>query len=134
MWSLKGTFRSQHDPTMLANGHMLIFDNRGLDDGRSRVLEINPVTGEEMWSHGATESQAFYSKCCGRVARLPNGNTLVVVSKDGRAFEIDENHQIVWEFRSPENLLGNVALLNDLLRLPVNATLFERIAPPLLGD
>jgi hypothetical protein len=126
VWSLKGSFRIQHDPTMLTNGNMLIFDNLGLAGERSRALEINPATGEEVWSHGGTESQAFYSKCCGRVARLANGNTLVVVSKDARAFEIDPAHSVVWEFRSADKFLGNAANLNDLLRLPVNELLLKK--------
>ncbi len=121
VWSLKGSFRYQHAPTMLANGHMLIFDNRGLGGERSRALEINPVTGEEVWSYGARESETFYSDCCGRVHRLPNGNTLVVDSKTARAFEVDPSGTLVWEFRSPHEINGKAAILNDVLRLPAGS-------------
>jgi hypothetical protein len=126
IWSMKGSFRYQHHTTMLANGNMLLFDNKGLADARSRILEIDPVSGKEIWSYGARESETFYSECCGRVYRLENGNTLVVDSKTGRAFEIDSNDGIVWECRSPHTRFGKVAILNDLLRLPVNETLSER--------
>jgi hypothetical protein len=118
VWSLRGSFRSQHDPTMLANGHMLIFDNKGLGGERSRILEIDPVTGEEVWFYGAEESETFYSECCGRVYRLANGNTLVVDSKSARAFEVDPSGTLVWEFRSPHESMGKAAILNDMLRLP----------------
>jgi hypothetical protein len=125
IWSMKGSFYYQHHTTMLANGNMMLFDNKGLGDARSRILEIDPISGKEIWSYGARESETFYSECCGRVYRLKNGNTLVVDSKIGRAFEIDSNHEIVWEFRSPHTMDGKVAILNDLLRLPVNETLLE---------
>ena len=32
---------------------------------------------------------------------LPNGNTLVVETDGGRALELTEDGEIVWEFRSP---------------------------------
>jgi len=126
IWSMKGAFRYQHHATMLANGNMMLFDNKGLGDARSRILEIDPTSGQEVWSHGANESETFYSECCGRVYRLENGNTLVIDSKTGRTFEFDSNHETVWEFRSPHTNYGKVANLNDLLRLPVDKTLLER--------
>jgi hypothetical protein len=126
IWSMKGSFYYQHHTTMLANGNMMLFDNKGLGDARSRILEIDPISGKEIWSYGAREPETFYSECCGRVYRLKNGNTLVIDSKSGRAFEIDSNREIVWEFRSPHTRFGKVAILNDLLRLPVNEALLER--------
>jgi outer membrane protein assembly factor BamB len=117
VWSLQGTFRYQHDPTLLENGHVLLFDNKGLEGERSRVLEIDPATGREVWSHGEEGGEPFYSECCGRVQRLPNGNTLVVDSKTGRAFEVDPHHAVVWEFRTPHTVGDRVAILFDLVRL-----------------
>lgn len=116
VWSLAGSFRYQHDPKILPNGHLLLFDNRGLGE-RSRVLEIDPRTGDELWSYGEEKDERFYSACCGRVHRLPNGNTLIVDSKKGRAFEVDPEGTRAWEFLSPDEWLGKVALLNDLLRI-----------------
>jgi outer membrane protein assembly factor BamB len=121
VWSLKGSFRYQHDPTMLANGQMLIFDNKGLGDERSRVLQIEPETGEVVWSYGASESEAFYTRCCGRAHRLPNGNTLVIESKTARAFEVEPSGRLVWEFLSPHQIRGRAAILNDVLRLPAGS-------------
>ena len=37
----------------------------------------------------------------GRVQVLPNGNTLVVETDRGRALELTEDGDVVWEFRSP---------------------------------
>ena len=39
-WAMAGSFRRQHDPDLLPNGHILVFDNLGGDPacGRSRIL------------------------------------------------------------------------------------------------
>jgi hypothetical protein len=121
VWSLRGNFRYQHDPSMLANGQMMIFDNKGLGDERSRVLQIEPETGEVVWSYGASEAEAFYTRCCGRAHRLPNGNTLVVESRTARAFEVEPSGTLVWEFLSPHEIRGKAAILNDVLRLPAGS-------------
>lgn len=118
VWSLAGSFRHQHDPSVLPSGRLLLFDNKGLGE-RSRILEIDPVTGDETVVYGASDAQRFYSECCGRAYRLPNRNTLVIDAKVARAFEIAPDGRTVWEFRSPHTVDGKVAVLHDLLRIPV---------------
>jgi hypothetical protein len=57
VWALRGPWLAQHDPDILPDGHILLFDNLGnfLDAdgadaeggaGRSRVLEFDPTTME----------------------------------------------------------------------------------------
>ena len=116
VWSLDGSFVYQHHPTMLDNGHLLLFDNKGLGE-RSRALELDPATGKEVWSYGGSDADRFFSKCCGRVHRLPNGNTLVVESQPGRAFEVTGDGTIVWGYHSPHEVQGRVAILNDVVRI-----------------
>jgi hypothetical protein len=128
VWSLKGSFRTQHDPTLLANGNILLFDNKGLEGKRSRVLEINPLTGEEVWSFGSEESPSFYSKCCGRAYRLENDNTLVIVTNSGQAIEVTPQGRKVWQFTSAHTFNGKMANLHDVLRLPVDPSLLEKNA------
>jgi len=119
VWALSGLSIYQHDPTVLDNGHMLLFDNRG-DRGSSRVIEFDPVTQEVHWAYRGSES-GFYSECCGTNQRLPNGNTLITETNHGRAFEVTPAGDIVWEFFTPnrvgENLEYIVALF-EVLRLP----------------
>jgi hypothetical protein len=117
-WS--GDFRGQHDPKLVEDGGILIFDNFGLGE-RSRVLEIAAEDGSERWSFAGSEEIPFYSESCGTAQRLPNGNTLVTESDGGRAFELTPGGQLVWEFYNP-NRAGEqqeyIATLFEMLRLP----------------
>jgi len=117
VWTMAGKFRQQHHPTMLPNGNILLFDNRGLGR-RSQVLELDAATGEIVWSYKEFGSDGFFSQCCGRVHRLPNGNTLIVASNPGRAIEVTADGTPVWEFRNPNHDDENVHILSDVLRIP----------------
>ena len=44
VWALAEGWDAQHQPTLLDNGNILLFDNKG-NDGNSRVIEIEPVSG-----------------------------------------------------------------------------------------
>ena len=117
VWSMNGSFRYQHDPTLTQDGRLLLFDNQGAADQRSRVLEVDPAAGTKVWSYGDVPDPLFFSKCCGRVHALANGNLLAIVSMEGRAIEITPDGEIVWEFRIPDVIDGKTAILNDLVRI-----------------
>jgi len=38
----------QHQPTMLPNGHIMVYDN-GTRRGYSRVIELDPLSAEIVW-------------------------------------------------------------------------------------
>jgi len=120
VWALRGDFKRQHDPKVLANGNLLLFDNLGNPD-ESSVIELDPSTGTTRWAYRGSTTAPFFSKSCGTAQRLPNGNTLVTESDNGRAFEIDADGEIVWEFFNPE-LTGTrrqyIATLFEVVRLP----------------
>lgn len=120
-WVLTSMWRRQHQPTILDNGHMLIFDNRGGPNERSRVIEFDPVTQEVAWKYEGTEEEKFYSMWCGSSARLPNGNTLVTETNNGRAFEVTAEKEIVWEYINPHQVeeqdLTLIASLWEVIRL-----------------
>jgi len=96
-WGL-GVLDGQHQPTMLPDGNILIFDN-GTYRGHSAAVEMSPETGEVVWQYVNEES--FWSPFRAGVQRLPNGNTLVCESDAGRLFEVTLDKEIVWEFVSP---------------------------------
>jgi len=130
VWTARGEFRRQHDPGVLANGNLLLFDNLGLGD-RSRVLELDPLSLEAIWSYEGTERHPFFSEKLGAAQRLPNGNTLITESDNGRAFEVTPDGETVWEFHNPHRTGEDgelVATLPELRRLPPEPLnpLFER--------
>lgn len=99
VWAMAGLWEFQHDPLVLDNGHLLVFDNKG-DGGASRVLEIDPVTQAIPWLYSG-KTHGFYSETCGANQRLPNGNTLITESDNGRAFEVTSQGKVVWEYHTP---------------------------------
>jgi hypothetical protein len=122
VWARTGAFRRQHDPKILANGHLLLFDNRGTP-GQSAVLELDPISGRRIWEYRGTAESPFFSKTCGAAERLPNGNTLISESDQGRAFEVTPDKQIVWEFHNPHRAGAQgefIATIFELIRLPAS--------------
>ncbi len=120
VWWLSGEFSAQHDPTVLDNGNLLLFDNRGAG-AASAVRELDPVSGAAVWTYAGTPSAPFYSHTCGTSYRLANGNTLVCESDKGHAFELGPDERIVWEFFNPHRggtELQYIAVLYDLQRIP----------------
>lgn len=100
-WALRHAWRRQHDPDLLDNGNVLLFDNRGGPGGRSRLLEIDPTDGRIVWQYAGDEQHPFYSSWRGRQQRLPNGNVLVTESSGGRLFELTRDQRVVWEYINP---------------------------------
>ncbi|RMF76060.1 MAG: hypothetical protein D6744_12680 [Planctomycetota bacterium] len=116
----RGVLSGPHDPQILENGNILIFDN-GLSRKYSRVVEVDPSSGEIVWSYEAPEREAFFSKSRGSCQRLANGNTLIGNSQNGQAFEVTPQGDIVWDFYTPitgDN--GKRSVVVRMYRLPVD--------------
>lgn len=111
-----GELERPHHPTMLANGHILIFDN-GTERKFSRLIELDPVEGEIVWEYVASPPESFFTDQGGSAQRLPNGNTLAVETKSGRAFEITPSGEIVWEWLNPLMQDGHRGSVYRMLRL-----------------
>lgn len=121
VWARTGGWRRQHQPTFLDDGRMLLFDNLGAARDRSRVIVLDPLTGETLWQYGGTRDVDFFSKTLGTAQRLPNGNTLISESENGRALEVTRDGRTVWEFNNPHRAGEHkelVAVLFEMLRLP----------------
>ena len=120
VWALTGLWRLQHQPTVLPNGRMLVFDNKAGPDV-SRVVEFDPFSQEIAWSYLGTPESPFHSETCGSNQRLPGGNTLITESDNGRAFEVTSAGVIVWEYVNPYRAGPDgecVATLFEAIRLP----------------
>lgn len=103
-WAARGAWTGQYDASIVAEGHILIFDNRGeAGDGKaSRIVEIDPATMATVWTYAARPGQTpFASATRGSAQRLPGGNTLITEADGGRLFEVDKAGTVVWEFTNP---------------------------------
>lgn len=118
-WGTK-QLEKQHDPEQLENGNLLVFDN-GRFRGRSRVLELDLTSNKVVWKY---EGEDFFSDIRGLSQRLPNGNTLIVSSQRGRAFEVTSEGETVWEFWSPDILGGKLRVPIRMERLEGDALAF----------
>jgi hypothetical protein len=113
-WGETSLWHMQHQPTLLENGNLLVFDNQGMGEASS-VLEFDPSgTREVVWSYRGDEEHPFYSPGVGTCQRLPNGNTLITESMYGRAFEVTSEGEIVWEYYNPYRAGENLELIATL--------------------
>jgi hypothetical protein len=129
VWSMVGPFLRQHDPDILDDGTLLVFDNRTevkqrtpvrwLEQpqawGFSRILQIDPATQRVLWSFEGSDAFPFYTAIQGKQQVLGNSNILVSDPEGGRAFEVSPAHdnRVVWEYVNrlegkSDGLLGRV--------------------------
>jgi len=149
----------QHHPHIIPKGlpgagNLMVFDNGGASgygaptpvspDGGSvyqragsRVLEINPVTLELVWSY---TNARFFSTNISSAQRLPNGNTLITEGAPGRLLEVTTDRKVVWEYIYP--VFGGANASNGVYRgyrvpydwIPQITKPVERaVVPPPLG-
>ena len=121
----RGTLQRQHSIQMLENGHLLIYDN-GAGRKYSRVLEVDPLSGEIVWEFTHPQPKKLFSPNISGAQKLPNGNVLICSGEqneltrktkespddtlldklraflfppwDGRIIEVSPSKKIVWEF------------------------------------
>jgi len=112
----KDILAHQHDPQLLKNGNIIVFDNGFLrpnvgdpytSNSFSRVIEINPRVKKIVWEYDGTIPNhmmgfGFYSFIGGFVEKLPNDNTLITETTTGRIFEVNKKGDIVWEYVHPK--------------------------------
>jgi outer membrane protein assembly factor BamB len=100
-----GELAHPHDPTLLSNGNILVFDNgmhrKSATMNYSRIIEVNPSTGKIEWEYREDLAASFYSSFISGCQRLPNGNTLICEGQTGRIFEVTRDGEKVWEFVNP---------------------------------
>ena len=109
------TLAQQHDPNLLPNGNVLIYDNgshrkhTGLPF--SRVIEVNLANNEIVWQYQDSPPYNFFSAYISGARRLPNGNTLITEGMFGRMFQVTAAGEVVWEYINPyfyEDVEGQV--------------------------
>lgn len=130
----QGEISGPHDAHVLPSGNLLIFDN-GLGRTWSRVIELDPLRREIVWSYRAPHVYDFYTRGRGSNQRLENGNTLITESDTGRVFEVTTDGEVVWEYFSPHFRDGQRATLIRCYRIPPTRVdrLVERFGPSTAG-
>jgi hypothetical protein len=101
-----GVLDDQHDPTLLDDGHILVFDN-GRHREHSRVLEIDPKTRKIVWKYGGPKDAPLFSDTRGLVQQLEGGTIFINESQRGRAVEIERSGDVVWEYFTPDVVKGH---------------------------
>ncbi len=97
------TFSHAHDPQVLPDGSILVFDNglhRPGGEEYSRAVQFEEGTGgqlEVVWEY--REDPDFYSDVMGDADRLASGNTLITDAVNGRMLEVEPGGGKVWEAR-----------------------------------
>ncbi len=114
-WSTGDDF-GVHTPVWTSRGTIMMFENQhwvpGAGDPYSRVLEIDPRDGREVWEYTGDPPRSLRSDWEGSCQELPGGNVLVCISSCGRVFEITREGRIVWEYWHPmgETVPGKPAI------------------------
>jgi hypothetical protein len=103
-WEMRDdSWGHQHDATLLPNGNVLFFAN-GIHrevNPYSRVIELDPESGEKRWEYIGSPIWTFFSPNISGAQRFPNGNTLICEGINGRVFEVTAQGEIVWEYICP---------------------------------
>lgn len=116
----RGVLSGPHEATMLLNGNILVFDN-GLSRGWSRVLELNPLSPATMTQFAPGPSR-FFSRVMGSCQRLLNGDTLIVHSESGVAFELTPEGKPAWTYEGTQQTPdGHRVKLIRVRRIPREA-------------
>ncbi|MBV7378100.1 arylsulfotransferase family protein [Maritimibacter dapengensis] len=104
-WHRQGTWVRQHDPDIMPDGTIEIFNNRARSVGdwvtNSQILSYDPATDETVVLHPQGEEDKFYSSIMGTHQRLENGNVLITETMAGRMFEATPDGAVVWDYRLP---------------------------------
>jgi hypothetical protein len=86
-----GIMYEQHDPNYLEeHDHVIVSDSEN-----DRIVEYDVATMEEVWRYegpSAEDGLAWPRDA----DRLPNGNTLIVDSRNFRVLEVNETGAVVW--------------------------------------
>ena len=124
-WVINGPFIRQHDPDLLPNGNIILFDNWGANDpevGATRIIELNPRTQEIVWGYAGAPEAPLYSRIRGSQQVLPNGNVLITEATSGRVVEVTRDKTIVWQYVNKIVSEGTVSKVGDVIRAQRFAT------------
>ncbi len=101
-------FEQQHAIEVLAEDHLLVFDN-GPDRRWSRAVEFvvdaDASEARILWQYPPAADLDFYAGYWGDANRLDNGNTLMAVgaARFNRMVEVTSSGEVAWQAQWPES-------------------------------
>ena len=116
-----GGFVRQHDPDFLDGNTYSVFDNNNIAPKafgqQSRILIVAADTGDvTTWYEGSVETP-FYTNVMGKHEWIGTDEMLIAESTSGRAFRVNSDGDILWDyFNKVDNDV--VGILSDVLLLP----------------
>jgi hypothetical protein len=121
--SKPGMFSCQHDPDFVDGNTFSVFDNnvfspfKWAPDAQSRILIISASDNSADVVYEGTPEHPFFTRIMGKHQWLENGHLLVTESIEGRAWEIDPQGNMVWEWINQvgQNIVG---LVEQVDRIP----------------
>ncbi len=127
-----GPFVRQHDPDFIDGNTISIFDNYYVNEKdhlKSRIVFYNAARDEYTIHFQGDDEHGFGTWRMGKHQVLENGHVLITETVNGRAFEIDEKGDVVWNYI---NRVGDrhVGLLQQADRLDArfNREFFARVS------
>jgi Arylsulfotransferase (ASST) len=111
----------QHDPDFFDGNTLSLFDNNNVAPQaygiNSRIVLLHAPDNRLRVVYQGSAQQRFYSDVMGKHQWLDDGHLLVTEARSGRAFELDAEGRIVWQYY---NRLtdGRVGLMEEVSRLP----------------
>ncbi len=117
-----GSFVRQHDPDFIDGNTISIFDNYNTGSkqkGRQSRILIKSFDQDTSWVYYAgSEENPFNTNILGKHQWLPNRHLLITEARKGRAYEVDEQGTIYWQYN---NLVGDgkAGAVFEATRLPV---------------
>jgi hypothetical protein len=121
--SRPGMFTHQHDPDFIDGDSYSVFDNNvpSIDawpaGTQSRIVKVSPRDNSSIVCFEGRPGQPFFTPIMGKHQWLENGHLLITESMSGRAFEIDGDGNLVWEWINFVDK-GIIGIVEQVHRLP----------------
>ncbi len=121
-WYKTGPWVRQHDPDIMPDGTIEIFNNRSKRLGdhvqNSQIVSYDPRTDKTTVLHPKGRDDSFFTNIMGTHQRLENNNVLISETVAGRVFETTPLGEVVWDYRLPYD--DEVAsLFEQSMRVPL---------------
>ena len=102
-YMISGAFDGQHDPDFIDGNRFSVFDNNRISISAthqtSKISIVDARDNSIEVIYEGKEPNIFYTAFAGKHQWLPNGHLLISESCEGRAFELNPDMEIVWQYR-----------------------------------